>query len=93
MRDGAGCVVSIRTNIVALVVFALSPALGLAGTDEESAATWLPGSNKSFNDARASLDKNGVDFGLIYATFHANACLRSFAIFMVWPFGSMMTRG
>ena len=57
---------SIRTNIVALVVFALSPALGLAGTDEESAATWLPGSNKSFNDARASLDKNGVDFGLIY---------------------------
>lgn len=66
MRDGAGCVVSIRTNIVALVVFALSPALGLAGTDEESAATWLPGSNKSFNDARASLDKNGVDFGLIY---------------------------
>ena len=43
----------------------MSPALGLAGTDEESVATWLPGS-KEFNDARANLAKNGVDFGLIY---------------------------
>ena len=56
---------SIRTNILAWVALALSPALGLAGTDEESVATWLPGS-KEFNDARANLDKNGVDFGLIY---------------------------
>jgi porin len=63
-----GAAVSCRycNYILALVALVLSPALGLAGTDEESVASWLPGNNKAFNDARAGLAKSGVNFGLIY---------------------------
>jgi carbohydrate-selective porin OprB len=57
----------IRTTFFALIAVALGSAGALAGKDEESVASWLPGT-KPFNDARASLAKNGVDFGVIFVT-------------------------
>jgi porin len=38
----------------------------VAGSDDESAASWLPFSTKESNETRGRLAKQGVEFGLIY---------------------------